>query len=65
MAATTAQVREVVERLITAGQWSECDPEILIVLDAAYDAPRIAQLLAGLQLLGRVQHNATALLGQW
>ncbi|HEX6357528.1 MAG TPA: transposase [Actinophytocola sp.] len=41
-AVTTAQTREVVERLIAAGQWRLGDPEILVVLDAAYDAPRIA-----------------------
>ena len=41
-AVTTAQVREVIERLITAGQWNDGDPEILIVMDAGYDAPRIA-----------------------
>jgi hypothetical protein len=39
---TIAQTREVVERLITAGQWAPSDHNILIVLDAGYDAPRIA-----------------------
>jgi hypothetical protein len=39
MAATTAQVREVVERLIAAGQRAEDDPEILIVHDGGYDGP--------------------------
>jgi hypothetical protein len=37
-AVTTRRIRDVVERLITAGQWREGDPEILVVLDAGYDA---------------------------
>lgn len=54
-AVTTAQLREVVERLLAAGQWHEGDPKILVVLDSGYDAPRIAHLLCGLpvQILGR------------
>jgi hypothetical protein len=39
---TAGQVREVIERLIRAGQWRDEDPDILVVLDARYDAPRIA-----------------------
>lgn len=56
-AVTTAQIREVTERLIAPGQWREGDPEILIVLDSGYDAPRIAHLLSGLpvQILGRLR----------
>jgi hypothetical protein len=56
-AVTTAQIREVVQRLITAGQWRDGDPEILVVLDAGYDAPRIAHLLDDLpvQILGRMR----------
>jgi hypothetical protein len=47
----------VVERLVAAGQWAEGDPEILIVLDVGYDAPRIAHLLSGLpvEILGRTR----------
>lgn len=45
-AITTTQIREVVRRLISAGHWQEGDLEILVVLDAGYDAPRIAHLLA-------------------
>jgi hypothetical protein len=58
-AVTTAQLREVIERLITAGQWHEGDPEILVVLDSGYDAPRIAHLLAGLpvEILGRLRSD--------
>ncbi|MYX77649.1 transposase, partial [Streptomyces sp. SID3915] len=60
LAAVTAdQVREVVERLVTAGQWTAGDPEILVVLDAGYDAPRIAHLLSGLpvEVLGRTRSD--------
>lgn len=58
-AVTTAQIREVVERLIAAGQWSDGAPEILVVLDAGYDAPRIAHSLADLpvQILGRTRSD--------
>lgn len=56
-AVTTRQLREVVQRLIAAGQWREGDPEILVVLDSGYDAPRIAHLLGRLpvQILGRMR----------
>ncbi|MDQ0757686.1 hypothetical protein QF027_000321 [Streptomyces canus] len=58
-AVTTAQLREVVQRLVAAGQWHEGDPEILVVLDSGYDAPRIAPLLAGLpvEILGRLRSD--------
>ncbi len=56
-AITAVQLRCVVEGLLDAGQWREGDPEILVVLDAGYDAPRIYHLLAGLpvQVLGRLR----------
>ena len=41
-AVTTSQIRDVVHRLIAAGQWHDDDPEILVVLDAGYDAPRVS-----------------------
>jgi hypothetical protein len=55
-AVTAEQVRDVVARLIAAGQWQDGDPDMLIVLDAGYDAPRIAHLLADLPVavLGRM-----------
>ncbi|MFF7656788.1 transposase [Streptomyces sp. NPDC007983] len=58
-AVTTAQLREVAERLIAAGHWNKRDPEILLVLDSRYDAPRIAHLLAGLpvEILGRLRSD--------
>src|SRR5204862_5547883 len=43
---TATQLRDVVARLIAAGHWSAGDPEILIVADAGYDAPRLAWLSA-------------------
>jgi hypothetical protein len=58
-AVTTEQICEVVERLIAAGQWQTGDPDILVVLDAGYDAPRIAFLLAELpvEILGRMRSD--------
>jgi hypothetical protein len=47
-AVTAAQLREVVARLIAAGHWADGDPDIIIVLDAAYSGTRLAWLLAGL-----------------
>jgi hypothetical protein len=54
---TAAQVREVVTRLIEAGQHKEGDPDILVVFDAGYDVTRLAYLLADLpaELLGRLR----------
>ena len=62
IAVTTAQIREVVERLVAAGQWEDGDPDILVVLDAGYagyDAPRLAHLLAGqpVEILGRTRSD--------
>jgi hypothetical protein len=58
-AVTAVQVREVVEQLVAAGQWKPGDPEVLIVLDAGYDAPRIAHLLSDLpvKILGRLSSD--------
>jgi hypothetical protein len=58
-AVTTVQLRDVVERLVAAGQWREGDPEILVVMDAGYEAPRIAHLLGDLpvQILGRLRSD--------
>jgi hypothetical protein len=58
-AVTTAQIREVLERLVVAGHWLTGDPDILIVLDAGYDAPRIAHLLSDLpvEVLGRMRSD--------
>jgi len=58
-AVTAAQLREVIDRLIAAGQWSAGDPEILIVADAGYDITRLAFVLADLPvvLLGRLRSD--------
>ncbi|MFF9488484.1 transposase [Streptomyces sp. NPDC014676] len=58
-AVATAQVREVVERLIAAGRWHETDPEMLVVLGSGYDALRIAHLPAGppVEILGRLRSD--------
>ncbi|GLX50879.1 hypothetical protein Shyhy01_38290 [Streptomyces hygroscopicus subsp. hygroscopicus] len=45
---TARQLRELLETLIRAGQWQEGDPNILIIADAGYDAPRLAFLLGDL-----------------
>ncbi|MEU3735177.1 NF041680 family putative transposase [Streptomyces sp. NPDC033538] len=56
---TAGQMRELVERLMAAGQWRGGDPEILIVVDAGYDVPRLAFLLKDLpvQVLGRMRSD--------
>lgn len=58
-AATAAQLREVVGRLITAEHWRPGDPDILIVTDAGYDITRLAFVLADLpvELLGRLRSD--------
>lgn len=56
---TARQVRRVVEDLIAGGRWCEGDPDILVVFDAGYDAPRMAYLLGGLpvEILGRMRSD--------
>ncbi|MFD4322968.1 NF041680 family putative transposase, partial [Streptomyces sp. NPDC058548] len=56
---TAVQVRRVVEDLIAGGRWREGDPDVLIVFDAGYDAPRMAHLLDGLpvEVLGRMRSD--------
>ena len=58
-AVTAAQLRDVVDRLITAGHWQPGDPDILIVIDAGYDVTRLAFVLADLpvELLGRLRSD--------
>ncbi|MEU1953485.1 transposase [Nocardia rhamnosiphila] len=45
---TAGQLRTVIGNLIDAGHWRPGDPDIWIVADAGYDAPRLAFLLADL-----------------
>ncbi|MFI8281236.1 NF041680 family putative transposase [Streptomyces sp. NPDC085929] len=56
---TAQQLRELVERLIAAGQWQSGDLDILVVADAGYDAPRLAYLLRDLpvQVLARMRSD--------
>jgi hypothetical protein len=58
-AVTAVQLRQLIERLIAAGQWTAGDPEILIVADAGYDGPRLAWLLRDLpvQVLTRMRSD--------
>jgi hypothetical protein len=59
IAVTAAQVRDVITRLIDAGQWNEGDPAIWVIFDAGYDLTRLAWLLADLpaQVLGRLRSD--------
>ncbi|MGW0219017.1 NF041680 family putative transposase, partial [Micromonospora chokoriensis] len=56
---TAGQLRDIAGRLIAAGQWRPGDPEILVVADAGYDAPRLAFLLRDLpvQVLARMRSD--------
>ena len=56
---TADQVRAVVERVIAAGHWRSGDPEIWIVCDAGYEAPRIAWQLRDLpvEVIGRMRSD--------
>ena len=58
-AVTAAQLRALVERLITAAQWQAGDLPILIVADAGYDITRLAFVLTDLpvELLGRIRSD--------
>ncbi|MFI8453738.1 NF041680 family putative transposase [Streptomyces erythrochromogenes] len=58
-AVTAGQVRDVIERLMQAGQWRAGDPDVTFVFDAGYDAPRIAHLLADLpvEVLSRLRSD--------
>lgn len=57
MAVACAQLRQVIDRLITAGHWHCGDLPILIVTDSGYDTARLAHDLADLpiQILGRLR----------
>lgn len=56
---TAAQIRDLVERLRGAGQHTDTDPPVLIVLDSGYDIVRLTWLLADLpvHLLGRLRSD--------
>jgi DDE superfamily endonuclease len=48
---TAAQLREVVQRLAAAGRHGDGDPAVIVVMDAGYDATRLAWLLADLPVV--------------
>jgi hypothetical protein len=56
---TASQLRDVIQRLIHAGQWRPGDPDVLIVCDAGYDPTRLAFGLADLpvEILGRLRSD--------
>jgi hypothetical protein len=58
-AVTATQLRDVVDRLITAGHWRPGDADILIVTDTGYDVARLAYVLADLpvHLIGRLRSD--------
>src|SRR5689334_5296482 len=58
-AITATQLRDVVDRLITAGHWQPGDPDIVIVADSGYDTTRLAHVLADLpvELVGRLRSD--------
>ncbi|WP_329791470.1 transposase [Lentzea sp. DG1S-22] len=59
---TARQIRDVVDRLITAGHWQPGDPEILLVADAGYDGPRLAHVPADLPLVVLVRMRSDRVL---
>jgi hypothetical protein len=58
-AVTACQLRDVVERLITAGHWRRGDPPIEIVMDCGYDVTRLAFVLRDLPVVvtGRLRSD--------
>jgi hypothetical protein len=56
---TAAQVRGVVQRLITAGHWRGGGPDIQVIFDAGYDLTKLAWLLRDLpvEVLGRLRSD--------
>lgn len=58
-AVTATQLREVVERLVTAGHWTPGDPPIEVVMDSGYDVTRLAFVLADLPVVvtGRLRSD--------
>jgi hypothetical protein len=56
---TADQVRQLIDRLVQAGQWVEGDPPVLVVFDAGYDIVRLAWLLADVPVtvVGRLRSD--------
>ncbi|MGV9456858.1 NF041680 family putative transposase [Streptomyces sp. NPDC003635] len=62
-AVTATQLREVVTRLVHAGQWRPGDADILVVMDTGYDVTRLAYVLADLpvEVVGRLRSDRVML----
>jgi hypothetical protein len=62
-AVTAIQLREVLTRLVHAGQWRPGDADILVVMDTGYDVTRLAYVLADLpvELVGRLRSDRVML----
>ena len=62
-AVTAAQLRDVVERLVSAGHWAPGDEPVEVVMDSGYDVARLAFLLADLPvvLTGRLRSDRVML----
>ncbi|MGW2867593.1 NF041680 family putative transposase [Kitasatospora sp. NPDC001225] len=60
---TTIQLRDVIERLIRAGQWTPDDPQMLVVMDSGYDVAYLSHALADLPvvLVGRLRSDRVML----
>jgi hypothetical protein len=58
-AVTAGQLRDAVTRLVTAGHWQPGDADIWVVMDAGYDASRLAHLLQDLpvRVLARLRSD--------
>jgi hypothetical protein len=56
---TAAQIRDLLARLVTAGQLLPEDPPLLVVMDSGYDIVRLTWLPADLpvRLIGRLRSN--------
>jgi hypothetical protein len=56
---TAIQLRQVIQRLIEAGQWEGGDLPIMVVADAGYGLHRLCFLLADLpiEILGRLRSD--------
>jgi DDE superfamily endonuclease len=62
-AVTAAQLRDVVERLVSAGHWAPGDEPVEVVMDCGYDVARLAFLLADLPVVvtGRLRSDRVML----
>lgn len=60
---TARQLRDLLNRLITAGQWQEGDRDVPVIADAGYDAFRLAFLLKDLpvEMLARMHSDRVLL----